>query len=509
MNPFIESLALRSTETNAIVLVEGASGNTITASELLAASREVAGRLWALGVRKEDHIIMSLAASPDYYAVLYGCFMIGAIPSLVDVTQEKSQLVECVDELKPVLWLSDNKIDGFTTCSLKELLTTEPALYSEAIVSDSAVCLLLYTTGTTGRPKGVPWTIGQLKSQAQELNRFHSIIETEFVLFPYLALATIYNGRKAIIPETNSLQPNLMPVGSILSQMEQYGCDYIFASPAFWERVIEHLENKSACIDFMKIISTAGASLSLNMLSKLNALLTQGDIYIPYASTEALLPLTLIHYRDFRALSRSKTALGEGIPLGTVCDGIQMRIISADCESPVARPLSTNTIGEIIVTGERVTSEYFRRPDLTKLTKVQIPESPVIWHKMGDLGYVDDNGVVWFMTRKKYAITTKNGYFCPDAIEQFINLHSGISSCAVIWNNEQQITIVIPKSEQGLFEPELIINKLVGLGYELSNIMYYPTLLPTDKRHNSKIDRDKLKSWVSRELKPKELKGVV
>ena len=509
MNTFIESLIQSSSEDNNTVLIDAALGKEYIASELLACSRQVAGRLWASGERQNDHVILSVPASLDYYSILYGCFMIGAIPSLVDVSQKKSQLVECIDELKPVLWLSDKKIEGFTTCSSIELWAIDPSDYPEVMVSDSTECLLLYTTGTTGTPKGVPWTIGQLKSQAQELNKIHKLVDKEFVLFPYLALACIYNNRKSIIPETNSLQPNLMPISNILHQMEHYGCQYIFASPAFWVRVIECLETQSHSLDYIKIISTAGASLNLNMLRKLNSLLNKGDIYIPYASTEALLPLTMIRYEDFKTLSLDKTAQGMGIPLGAACDGIQVKVISVDCNSALSLPLKPNTIGEIIVAGERVTSKYFRKPDLTKRSKVRIPESDLTWHKMGDIGYVDDYGVVWFMTRKKYAISYGDNYFCPDAIEQFINLHTGISASAVICDNDQHVTVVIPKSEQGFVNIDVIKEKLIGLGYASSNIMLYPSLLPTDKRHNSKIDRDRLKFWVDSEYQYEEREGAL
>ncbi|SON49823.1 AMP-binding protein [Vibrio tapetis] len=508
MNPFIKALTFRANNANDIILIDAASGNEFSAKDILELSYEFAGKLWASGIRQDDHIIISISASPNYYALLYGSFLIGAIPSLVDVNQNKAKLIECVDELKPSLWISDNEISDFVTVTVNTLLGLEPAKFSKSLVTDSTVCLLLYTSGTTGTPKGVPWTVGQLISQAQELNNFHQVIDTEFVIFPYLALASIYNKRKAVIPNTSSLQPNRMPIGNILKQMEKFGCDYIFASPAFWVRVIEHLNRTSSKLDFITIISTAGSSLSLNMLSELNALLQNGEIYIPYASTEALLPITQINFTQFQRLSMRQTARAMGVPLGKACDGIELSIIPPTSESSKVMPLTANLIGEIVVSGKRITSEYFRRPDLTKASKVTLHGSPIIWHKMGDLGYIDDNGMVWFMTRKKYAVPIGDEYFFPDAIEHYINLHTGIHSSAVIYHQgDHRITVVIPEFECKDLDFQLIENKVQELGYKSSTTMLYPTLLPTDKRHNSKVDRDTLKIWVESNHEALELEA--
>ena len=163
MNPFVSSLIRRSLQKD-IVLVDTKSKSDISAKELLDSAYNIAEKLWARGIRKGDYIILSVAASPEYYSILYGCFIIGAIPSLVDISLSKPTLVTCIDELKPSLWISSKEIPNFSTTSLDDLFKTKKEAFPDPELTENSICLLLYTTGTTGVPKGVPWTIRQLES---------------------------------------------------------------------------------------------------------------------------------------------------------------------------------------------------------------------------------------------------------------------------------------------------------------------------------------------------------
>ncbi|GDY27864.1 peptide synthase [Agarivorans sp. Toyoura001] len=498
MNIFLRLLEKRAKSVNDIVLIDSKSGKEISAEELLDSAYNMAEKLYSLGITRNDYIVLSLPPSLEYYSVLYGCFALGAIPSLVDVKQKKENLVTCIDELKPSLWISTKDIPDFSTITPENLLQQSSVKIPKIEISSNTTCMLLYTTGTTGVPKGVPWTVGQLESQAIELNAFHKQINTEFVIFPYLALACIYNNRTAIIPHTRTTQPNLMPIESILSQMKTHGCDYIFASPAFWARVISHLNRTQEKLEFIKIISTAGASLNLIMLQKLDDLLPNGEIYIPYASTEALLPITQIQFTDFKELSRNRTIINAGVPLGKSCNGINIQVIGRDDESALPKPLPANTVGELVVSGSRITNEYFRRSDITLKSKTKLNGSDFVWHKMGDLGYIDENGMAWFMTRKKYAVNTPNKIFYPDALEQCLNIHGNLISSAVIYMEDTDLVcVVIPETEREHTNELSLKEKLKEVGYMKSQVYFYPSLLPSDNRHNSKINRNILKQWIS------------
>ncbi|WP_432454544.1 MULTISPECIES: AMP-binding protein [unclassified Agarivorans] len=497
MNPFIKKLQHRASHNDNVVLVDIASAKQILASELLQSAYDVAGKLLSLGAKRGDFIVVTMSASYEYYSLLYGCFISGIIPSLIDPKQSKKNLVTCIDELKPVLWISNQDIPEFKTTTMNELYKAPASpVFNDKPALDSA-CMLLYTTGTTGIPKGVPWTLEQLESQAMELKHFHKQVNCEFVLFPYLALACIYNDKKAIIPNTRTTQPNLMSIESIFFQMKTYGSDYIFASPAFWIRLTQYCQRTQHQLDFIKIISTAGASLNLVMLQRLSDTMTCGEIYIPYASTEALLPVTQIEFKDFKALSLEKTLYNKGIPLGKPCQGINVAVIESNNDSAYPKRLNSNTIGELIVSGQRITKKYFRRKDITQSSKVNLENSTEIWHKMGDLGYIDDTGMVWLMSRKKYSFESIHGLFCPDAIEQCLNIHGNCLSSAVVYHKERDIvSLIIPQQEHQQVKQESLKLKLKEIGYPNSQILFYPSLLPSDSRHNSKVNREALEQWI-------------
>jgi long-subunit acyl-CoA synthetase (AMP-forming) len=170
-----------------------------------------------------------------------------------------------------------------------------------------------------------------------------------------------------------------------------------------------------------------------------------------------------------------------------------------------ARLLDPYQIGEIIVKGDIVTAGYYQSPLETALTKIADDKS--FWHRIGDLGYIDDQGRIWFCGRKTHRVETPLGLLCSVNCEAILNAHRGVRRSALVGLGEkgkQSATIVIERSELGkkldrnVLEKELLdMAKNNALTAQIKSV-HFCDYFPVDVRHNIKIDRLKLASEVLR-----------
>ena len=115
-----------------------------------------------------------------------------------------------------------------------------------------------------------------------------------------------------------------------------------------------------------------------------------------------------------------------------------------------ARILGLHQIGEIIVKGDMVTAGYYQSPQETALAK--IADGASFWHRMGDLGYIDDAGKLWFCGRKSHRVETPSGLLCSVMCEAIFNTHNGVRRSALVGIGEkgrQSAAIVIERNSAG------------------------------------------------------------
>lgn len=509
INPLLSGLARRvESDANDVVLTDCKTGRHVSAGDFWTASHRIAEKIEKQGVGKGDHVVVTMAPGELFCQIIYATFVIGAVPAFMDPGMNPVALQKCIEELAPALWISDRHVAGFQYLDPAALavdsLADSPLLPRLLLdLHEDESCMMLYTSGTTGLPKGVPWTCSQLRSHLDYQENYYKkfSIASEYALFSHLAITAIAMGRRSVVPSLNSLQPALIDMNVAYRQMAHYGCDYVFASPTFWQRMVQFCQDEGVTLSQVKVATTAGASLNGAMLRNLKHVLPQAHIFVPYASTEVIMPISNIGLDEMSRLSANGVAQGKGIPLGIAAEDMDIRIIRHDAQtrSPFTASefLGPGEIGEIVVSGPRVTLEYFKRPALNAEVKLREGESNKLWHKMGDVGYIDESGMAWFLCRKKYVYSTKSGNVYPDQMEQFYNHHLGIYESSVIFDSrKEQVVLIIP---QAFFKPgqdESVRNLALSGGFPIPVVKYYPGRLPSDPRHNSKIDRDRLLEWV-------------
>jgi acyl-CoA synthetase (AMP-forming)/AMP-acid ligase II len=171
--------------------------------------------------------------------------------------------------------------------------------------------------------------------------------------------------------------------------------------------------------------------------------------------------------------------------------------------------LPAGQIGEIVVCGPIVTKEYFRRPDLTALSKIYDPKRNRIHHRMGDLGYLDDRGRIWFCGRKSQRVITSTRTFYTIPCEAVFNQHAQVRRSALVGvarngSTEPVLCVELEKKSQGS-DSKRLTNEILALGdaqthtKEIQTVLFHPAF-PVDIRHNAKIFREKLAQWATRKM---------
>jgi acyl-coenzyme A synthetase/AMP-(fatty) acid ligase len=165
--------------------------------------------------------------------------------------------------------------------------------------------------------------------------------------------------------------------------------------------------------------------------------------------------------------------------------------------------LPLQRIGEIVVKGGQVTRHYFNRPDADGLAKIADPAGG-FFHRMGDLGGMDDQGRVWFCGRKAHRVMTPEETLFTIPCEAVFNTHPDVFRTALVGvgNPGEQLPVLCVELEKGRWiNRERVRRELLDIGrshihtHGIKTILFHPSF-PVDIRHNAKIFREKLARWA-------------
>ncbi len=271
----------------------------------------------------------------------------------------------------------------------------------------------------------------------------------------------------------------------------------------------------------MKRIVTAGAPVSSAIIERMAGRLEPpAQVYPTYGATEAL-PVAAIGSDEILGETRRLTDAGKGVCVGRPVEWIDARIIVIRDEPiPVWSDdllVPDGTIGEIVVAGPVVTREYFNRPEATKLAKIADPERSIIYHRMGDVGYRDDRGRLWFCGRKSHRVILADETLFTIPCEAIFNTHPEVFRSALVGVSGTEggvgrprramipVICIEPVRRLSARDEERIRGELLerGGGYphtrKIRTVLFHPAF-PVDIRHNSKIFREKLAVWAARRL---------
>ena len=253
----------------------------------------------------------------------------------------------------------------------------------------------------------------------------------------------------------------------------------------------------------LKRVLSAGAPIPPQLHRDFQKILQPGvEVHTPYGATESL-PVATIGSAMVLAETAQKTDEGLGTCVGIIAPNMRVEIIAISDDVieqwTDAQLLEQGAIGEICVQGLVVTTEYKEEPNHTKLAKMY--DGDKIWHRMGDVGYIDIEGRLWFCGRKKHRVVCSDGEtLFPVPCEAIFNLHEAVERSALVGVKGEPVIIIERTPTSSVSDSDLTVALLKAasmnpLTEKITTVLYHPSF-PVDVRHNAKIDRPKLAVWA-------------
>jgi acyl-CoA synthetase (AMP-forming)/AMP-acid ligase II len=405
---------------------------------------------------------------------------------------------------------------------------------------------ILFTSGSTGPPKGVVYSHPIFNAQVQMLRDLYAIEpgEVDLCTFPLFALFAPALGMTSIVPEMNPTRPARVDPRRIIEAVEGFGATNLFGSPALIKRVGKYGSERGIRLPTLRRVISAGAPVPARVLERFAHMLEPHvQIYTPYGATESL-PVCSIGSHEILSETRHATDRGAGVCVGRPVPGMRVEIISAELGVVAAwrddMALPQGEIGEIVVQGPVVTGRYFGRDDETQKAKIAAASGCAadedacrrsdtnesvyltnecehegdrldrVMHRMGDLGYRDSQGRIWFCGRKSHAVHTSAGPLYTIPCEAVFNTHPEVGRSALVGvgppGAARPVLCVEPKDwATSKREFSRLRTELLAVGSQYPHIRHIHTILfhrsfPVDVRHNAKIFREKLAGWAARRV---------
>jgi acyl-CoA synthetase (AMP-forming)/AMP-acid ligase II len=508
-----------------------------TFRELDEDSGRLAAALTRYGIARGTRTVLMVPPNLDFFALTFALFKAGIVPVMVDPGMGLESLKACLAEAEPEAFIGIPKahaarvVLGWGKDTIRLRVTagrrlfwggttlaklragTEDHVVVPVETSADEIAAILFTSGSTGVPKGAVYTHGNFLAQVELLRETYGIEPGEIDLptFPLFALFDPALGMSAVIPEMDPSRPAKADPKKILIAIERYGVTNTFGSPALLHRVGSYGAARGVKLRTLRRVISAGAPAQPAVLERFSRMLPVGaQIHTPYGATEAL-PVSSIGSRSILAETAAQTQLGRGVCVGRPVVHTDVRVIGIDDE-PIPTwsndlELPAGEVGEFTVKGSQVTRSYYGRDRATALAKIVDPEGG-FWHRMGDVGYVDDLGQLWFCGRKAHRVELEGETLYSLQCEGVFNAHPEIYRTALVGVQRDGRTLPVLCVElrgdrtvdRTKTETEL---RATATGNErtrrIDTFLFHDDF-PVDTRHNAKISREKLAIWAARQL---------
>lgn len=500
-------------------------------------SNRIAQGLQNMGLPVGTRMALLVPPGIDFVAWVFGLFKAGLVTILIDPGMGRKNIVRCLSAAEPEGMVGiplahfartlfrrklphcrHNVVLGYWPgCHRAAEFETLSEIEFEPVAIDrKSPAAIIFTTGSTGPPKGVLYRHRNFIEQAQQIRDYFQIRPgtVDVSGFPLFALFNTAMGGTTIFPKMDATRPAKVDPPEIIHAVNLFQADQSFGSPALWNTVTRYCLANQVKLPSIKRVLSAGAPVAAELLDRIKKIIDPaGEVYTPYGATEAL-PVACNSASIVLSETAAKTCTGGGTCVGRKFPDIEWKVIRivdhplhklSDCEE-----MPLGEIGELMVSGPVVTDQYVTSPEANRLHKIL--DGNAVWHRMGDVGYLDDQQRFWFCGRKSHRVQTPDGTLYTIPCEAIINNHPHIYRSALVGvgepGNEIPVIIAEPLSEhwpradrqQNALRDQLIeLARQHPLTQSIKHILLHRSL-PVDIRHNSKIFREKLRPWAAQRI---------
>jgi len=515
-----------------------------------------AGESWR-GVRT----LVMLRQGLPLIAAVFALFKLGAVPIVIDPGMGLKNFLRCVARSRPKalvgiplaqvvsrifwrkfrtvkwrVWASSaltGRVSGGAQVAKMEVVATaadDARPTGARQINQSETAAILFTSGSTGAPKGVCYTHGMFEAQIGLIRAHYGIApgEVDLPMLPVFALFNPALGMTTIVPEIDPRRPAQVDPAKIVQAILQEGVTNSFGSPTLWLKIKRYCVAHGIQLPSLRRILCAGAPVPAELWEDTARWLPNGQLHSPYGATEAL-PICSVSSEEIVELKKESTQC-RGACVGKPLPGITVKVVEvvdgAIGTLADVREVPRGQIGEIVVGGPNVTQDYDALPEATARAKISLPGTPLKdeelgraanephankksprLHRMGDCGYLDGAGRLWFCGRVAERVQTASGRtLYTEPCEQVFRAHPKVARCALIGlgiAGRQTPALVVQ-----MRLPNLSDRECEGLAVELRQLaiahehtaqierFYFHRDFPVDVRHNAKIHRLTLARWA-------------
>ncbi|WP_078550704.1 fatty acid--CoA ligase family protein [Litchfieldia alkalitelluris] len=454
------------------------SDYTTSYAELDAAVSKFASGLSQMGISKGDHVALLLRNSPHFIIGLYGALRVGATVIPINPIYTPDEIgyiinngdvkaVIALDLLVPLLEKMESHlsmVEHIIACETPKgaeasldvtRLSIYPKLKSFARVVEQGalnfegpelqeddVAVILYTSGTTGKPKGAMLTHKNLYSNANDTAKYLKITDADRVIttlpmFHVFCLTVALNA-PLMNGATLLIIPQFSPA-EVFRVTKEYGGTVFAGVPTMYNFLLQYPEGNPEDLNSFRLCVSGGASMPVALLNnfekKFRVRISEG-----YGLSEAS-PVTC-----FNPLNRPRKPGS----IGTSINNVENKIVD-----PLGVEVPTGEVGELIVRGPNVMKGYYKMPEETEHT---IKNG---WLYTGDLAKQDEEGYFYIVDRKKDMIIVGGYNVYPREVEEVFYNHPGVVEAAVVGvpdpNLGEAVSSYVVANDQSLTE-EILLN---------------------------------------------------
>lgn len=474
----------------------------ISFSELEKQINDTANYFISKGIEKGDRVLIFVPMSLDLYRSVLALFKIGAVAVFLDEWVSIKRLELCceVAQCKAFIGIFKARVLAMFSGELRKIPIKLGASYTRiennypvTSTTKNDTALITFTTGSTGTPKAAKRTHGFLHEQ------FTALIEkiepnendVDMPVLPIVLLINLGAGNTSVIADFKASKPDSLDPEKVYQQLLTNKVNRIVSSPFFLKKLCEYILLNNLSLPDLKKAFTGGAPVFPNEAMIYTKALPQCNIQIVYGSTEAE-PISAISAKEL--IKETKHSGMKGLRVGNLHRTTQAKIIRIT-EDLIAcgsddelnnYQLPKPQVGEIIVSGPHVLSEYFNNETALKRNKIFIGDK--VWHRTGDSGFFDEHDVLFLTGRCSSVFKIGERLITPFIYE---NILQQIAAMGTVLSIEGKAVIVVELKNKS--EQSKVKEKIKNTSLYFDDIIFTKKL-PRDPRHNSKIDYEKLKT---------------
>ena len=513
----------------------GRAARTISWSLLARRVDELARGLDAAGVTSGQRVCLLVPPGADLTAALYACLRIGAVVVVADAGLGIRGLSRAVRGASPDVvigieralvaaralgWRSRRFGAGPLSRASRLLIGVETTLVELAkrgrrtagagapadlppAPGPDDPAAILFTSGSTGPAKGVTYSHASLAAMRDVVAATYGIgPDTALVAgFAPFALLGPALGATCASPDMDVTAPRTLTAAALADAVAAIDAGVVFASPAALTAVVASSAGLDAAgrraLGGVRLFLSAGAPVPPELLAAAAALMPAAQAHTPYGMTEALL-VTDISLDEIRSAVAGEH-IARGVCVGRPVAGVRIAVSALDPAGAATGVPATvpDVTGEILVHGPHVMDHY----DRLWLTQ-RASARDAGWHRTGDVGQLDATGRLWVEGRLGHVITTEAGVLTPVRLERLAEGVAGVGRAAAVGVGPagvQQVVLVVeclpPVRRPGLATTELTARVRAAVDRPVAAVLVVPQL-PTDVRHNSKVERTRIARWA-------------